>query len=66
MEIHYSNPVHDFNIGDIVRIGKGRVEWEVVGKGATSGMSVRNARGLERSAQAFDCTVIRRAGEVQG
>jgi hypothetical protein len=58
--IKYENPVHRFDIGDIVRIGNGKVEWEVISKGATSGMAVKNARGLQRSVQAFDVTLIRK------
>jgi hypothetical protein len=59
--IGYSNPVSDFEIGDVVQLGNGRVEWTIVGKGATSGLALKNARGVSRSAQAFDVTLIRAA-----
>jgi len=59
--IRYSNPVNDYAIGDVVRIGNGRVEWTIVGKGATSGLSLKSPQGRPRSAQAFDVHLIRRA-----
>lgn len=57
----YENPVSQFNIGDIVRIGRGRIEWEIAGKGATSGLSLLSPAGKVRHAQAFDVSLVRRA-----
>jgi hypothetical protein len=59
--IGYSNPVSDFAIGDVVQVGNGKVEWTVVGKGATSGLSLKNSQGRSRSAQAFEVRLIRTA-----
>jgi hypothetical protein len=59
--IAYSNPVNDFAIGDVVKVGNGKVEWTIVGKGATSGLSLKNAQGRSRSAQAFEVRLIRKA-----
>lgn len=64
--IGYSNPVNDFRIGDVVRIGAGRVEWTIVGKGATSGLSLRSENGRNRCANAHEVTLVRRAGHNFG
>lgn len=58
--LRYDNPVSEFHIGDIVRFGNGKVEWTIVGKGATSGLSLQNEAGRRRSAQAFDVNLVRR------
>lgn len=57
--IGYSNPSSYFRIGDVVRIGNGRVEWTIVGKGATSGLTLRSASGRNRCASAHDVTLVR-------
>ncbi|MGW4127996.1 hypothetical protein [Amycolatopsis japonica] len=58
----YTNPVNEFNIGDVVRFGNGKVEWTIVGKGATTGLSLRDAKGRKRGGQTFDVTLVRRSG----
>lgn len=56
----YDNPVTEFAEGDVVRIGSGKTEWTVVGKGATSGLSLKNAAGRQRYAQSFEVSLVRR------
>jgi hypothetical protein len=53
--------VHQFKIGDVVRVGAGRVEWTITGKGATTGLTLKNEQGRTRYSQAFDVTLLRRA-----
>lgn len=59
MGFKYDNPVAEFNVGDTVRIGSGKVEWKIVGKGATSGLSLENAAGRKRNAQSFEVSLVR-------
>ncbi len=63
MTLGYENPVHRFRVGDVVRIGNGKVEWTIIGKGATSGLTVRNARRHTRSTSTYDVTLLRRASD---
>jgi len=60
-----SNPVSQFRIGDVVRFKSGTVEWTIAGKGATSGLSLKDGRGRRRSGQAFDVVLVRRVDEVE-
>jgi len=62
MNLGYENPVNNFRIGDVVRFGSGKVEWTITGKGATTGLTLRNADGRTRTAQTFDVTLVRRSG----
>lgn len=57
----YQNPASLYQTGDVVRVGRGSVEWTVTGKGATSGLALRNAAGRRRSAQAFEVALVRQA-----
>lgn len=63
MTLGYENPVHRFRGGDVVRIGSGKVEWTITGKGATSGLTVKNKAGRTRSTQTFDEALLRRAAD---
>ena len=60
MTLGYDNPVHRFDIGDVVRFGSGRVEWTITGKGATTGLSLRDERGRTRSGHTFQVVLVRR------
>jgi hypothetical protein len=62
----YNNPVNEFQIGDVVRVGRGQFEWTITGKGATTGLTLKNEHGRTRYAQTFDVTILRRAAEIQG
>jgi hypothetical protein len=59
MTLGYENPVHQYRVGDVVRIGSGKVEWTIVGKGATTGLSVKNETGRTRSTSTHEVTLIR-------
>lgn len=54
----YSNPVNDFRIGDVVRIGRGQVDWTITGKGATTGLTLRNDAGRTRTAHTFQVSAL--------
>lgn len=60
MTLGYENPVNRFRIGDVVRIGSGEVEWTITGKGATTGLTVKNDEGRSRSTRTYDVTLLRR------
>ena len=58
--IGYENPVYRFEVGDMVRIGKkGATMWTVVGKGATTGLALKNESGRKRSADTSEVTLVR-------
>lgn len=59
--IGYENPSSRFQVGDVVRVGTGRVEWTIVGRGRTAGLSLQNEQGRKRYAQAYDVTLVRSA-----
>lgn len=61
MTLGYDNPVHRFDIGDVVRFGSGRVEWTITGKGATTGLTLRNAQGRTREGHTFQVQLVRKA-----
>jgi hypothetical protein len=55
----YHNPVNDFDIGDTVHFTSGSILWTVVGKGATTGLTLRSNRsGRERGAHTFDVVKV--------
>jgi hypothetical protein len=56
--MRYENPVHWFDIGDVVRIGNGSTEWTVDGKGATTGLALKNKSGRKRIAHTFEVTLV--------
>jgi hypothetical protein len=58
LDLHY--PATEYEIGDVVRVGSGKVEWTIVGKGATSGLTLENAAKRKRHAQAFEVSLVRR------
>lgn len=59
--IGYENPVHRYDVGDVVRVGKGTTEWTVTGKGATTGLTLENASGRTRTAHVFEVEIVRAA-----
>lgn len=62
MSFKYENPVTQFEVGDVVRYGSGKVEWKVVGKGATTGLALENAAGRKKYAQTAEVSLVRRGG----
>lgn len=59
-----SDPTAEFGVGDVVRIGTGRLEWTVVKKGEV--LLVRTSNGSQRTIQTADATLTRRADPVAG
>lgn len=56
---------HDFQIGDVVSFpGRRSVEWTIVGKGATSGLSLESPQGRRRYAWTHQVTLVRSRGEA--
>lgn len=55
--MRYDNPVSHLQIGDVVRFRRGTVNWTIIGKGATTGLTLRSEHGRIRTASTFDVSL---------